>query len=77
MLNNKENTEVKSQDTTLLADLAEAIQQKRYAEMNFNNADDEFINVAIYQYNAAQEKIDVIIKKMKKEGIQYGNIINL
>lgn len=77
MLNNKENTEVKSQDTTLLADLAEAIQQKRYAEMNFNNADDEFINVAIYEYNAAQEKINVIIKKMKKEGIEYGNIINL
>jgi hypothetical protein len=77
MLNNKENTEVKSQDATLLADLAEAILQKRHAEMNFNNAEDEFINVAIYQYNAAQEKINVIIKKMKKEGIEYGNIINL
>jgi hypothetical protein len=46
-------------------------------ESSFNNADPQFIDVAIYQYNAAQERINVLIKQMKEEGVNYGNIINL
>jgi hypothetical protein len=82
MIGNKlinEGVEIKLQAATnpLLTDLAEAIEQKRFMESSFNNADPQFIDVAIYQYNAAQERINVLIKQMKEEGVNYGNIINL
>jgi hypothetical protein len=82
MIGNKlinEGVEIKLQAATnpLLIDLAEAIEQKRFMESSFNNADPQFIDVAIYQYNAAQERINVLIKQMKEEGVNYGNIINL
>lgn len=49
----------------LYNELRVAIQNKNVALSNFNNADKEFIDVAIYQYNAAVEKVNVIIQMIK------------
>ena len=46
-------------------ELNKAIQDKKIALSNFNNADAAFIDVAIYQYNAAAKKVDVIVQMIK------------
>lgn len=35
----------------------------KLAEQNFNNAEPEFIEIAISELNAAKMKVDVLIKK--------------
>ena len=47
-----------------------ALQEKQIAENNFNNADSEYIEVAIHQYNAAIARVNLIIKKIKEK--KYG-----
>ena len=42
-----------------------AIENKNRALSDFNNADVAFIDVAIYQYNAALEKVNVILQMIK------------
>lgn len=44
-----------------------ALQEKQIAENNFNNADSEYIEVAIHQYNAAIARVNLIIKKIKEK----------
>ena len=51
-------------------ELLNALQEKQMAENNFNNADSEYIDVAIYKYNAALEKVNLIIRKVKET--KYG-----
>jgi len=46
----------------------EAVEEKLFAERNFYNADKNFIDVAIFQYNAAISKVDVLLKQIKSEG---------
>lgn len=36
------------------------------ARMNFDNADDDTINLAIYELMAAEERLNVLIKERKK-----------
>lgn len=40
-------------------------EQLRQAEQNFNYADDEFIDAAIYELNAAEEKFSAILREEK------------
>ena len=54
----------------LSVELSNALQEKQIAENNFNNADSEYIDVAIYRYNAALEKVNLIIRKVKET--KYG-----
>ena len=45
----------------------EAIENKKIALNCFNNADPDFIDVAIFNYNAAVERVNTLVKQMKKE----------
>lgn len=79
MSSNKTNVEttIKTEEEILLDAYKNALQQRQVAETNFNNADNLYIDVAIYEYNAAHEKISIIIKQIKEVGANYGRIINL
>ncbi len=54
-----------------------ALELKKTAENNFNNADIEYIDVAIHQYNAAVERINTIVKRMKGSNNNETRKINL
>ena len=45
-----------------------ALQELKIADQNINNADEKYINVAILEYNAKQEKVNALLKELKKEG---------
>ena len=71
IFNGKNTKEERSNDLQLMQAYNEALEEQKQAEINFNHADSQYIDVAIYQLSAAQEKMNVIIKQIKKEGIYY------
>jgi hypothetical protein len=74
----EENVEINLQvNNPLIHELNQALENKFIMENNFNHADPQFIDVAIFQYNAAQAKVNIILKQMKEEGVNYANSINL
>ena len=45
-----------------------AIQELKIANQNVDNAEEDYIDVAILEYNAKQEKVNTLLKELKKEG---------
>lgn len=45
-----------------------AIQELKIANQNVDNAKEDYIDVAILEYNAKQEKVNTLLKELKKEG---------
>lgn len=48
-----------------MIDIAEVQQELQQAEQNFNYADSEYIDSAIYQLKAIEEKYNALIKEVK------------
>lgn len=46
-------------------ELKEIKEQMRQAEQNFNYADENYIDAAIYELNAAEEKLRAMIREVK------------
>lgn len=80
LFNNKQQKKGESlieYNHSLIIAYKDAHQEYLQAMNNFNSAEAEYVEVAIYQYNAAQIKMEIIIKEIKKEGINNENAIYL
>ena len=67
----------KSIDEVLKEEFLKAKQELDLTRINFNNATPKYVDVAIYNMNAAEEKIKMILIEMKEAGVKYNDIINL
>ena len=60
----KTKNNIDNETNKLSKAMEDALDELKYAELLFNNVtDDDLIDVAIYQMNAARSKMDYIIKK--------------
>lgn len=46
-------------------ELRQAVEELKFAEMQFNNAAPEFTDIVIYQFNAAEAKRNLILKERR------------
>ena len=51
--------------TDRLSELRKARARKELAEQNFNNADSEFVEAAVFEMKAAEEKFNVLLHEVK------------
>jgi len=52
----------------------EAHKRLQLARQNFENADIDYVDIAIKQLLAAEIHFDSVIKKLKKEGVNLKNV---
>lgn len=51
-------------------EVLEALDQLSLAQQNFNYADPQYIDVAVYELKAAEDKLSITIQEQKKKGEQ-------
>lgn len=74
LIKNKKNDEQDYKESTLMEEYKKAKNEYNQALNNFDNAEKRFIDIAIYQFNAARKKLDILIEQIKEEDINYEKI---
>lgn len=65
---------MKENEKNLMKSILQANNDLKVANANFENAEAEMIDYYTYQIKANKAKIDYLIKKVKKEGINLNMI---
>jgi len=56
--------------SNITCELQEAIKDRNYHQMAFNNADPDFTEAAVFGFKAAEVKLDALIRRAKQEKIK-------